>query len=118
MSDDPFAAFKENAPPTKLEETIKPAKNGRKKRKIPPKKSAAAPTPAKPTADTSKPKRERKVRAPRLRRPVMIPIAFLPDLGGLSAEDTSRLMSFIGNMHDLPKKSRRRIAEVLSKIFS
>ena len=107
MNDDPFAAFKEGEPPVE----DKP-KNGRKKRKIPPKKTSA------PVADEPKPKKTRKKREPGQRRPVMIPISMLPELGGFSDEDASRLMSFIGNMHDLPKKSRRRIVEVLGKIFS
>lgn len=115
MTDDPFAAFAEGQPPS--EAPTQPKKRGPKpgaKRAIPPKKTEPVEPPA--TA-----KKERKARKPiqlGQRRPVMIPIGLLPELGGLSDEDASRLMSFIGNMHTLPKKSRRRIAEILSKIFA
>jgi len=114
MSDDPFAAFKENQPPTTDAPPDEGGKNGRKNKKIPPKKTAA---PA-PAADAPKPKKERKTYAPRMRRPVMIPISVLPELGGFSDEEASRLMSFIGNLHDLPKKGRLKIVAALNRIFS
>jgi len=113
MSDDPFAAFKENQPPTTDAPPADKPKNGRKKKKIPPKKTAPV-----AAADAPKPKKERKTYAPRMRKPVMIPISVLPELGGFSDQEASRLMSFIGNLHDLPKKGRLKIVAALNRIFS
>ena len=57
----------------------------------------------------------RKARKP---RPTMIPIGILPALGGLQEVETSMLMSIIGNMQDVPKKSRAKIVAALAKAFA
>ena len=57
-------------------------------------------------------------RAARKPRPTMIPIGILPALGGLAEAETSLLMSLIGNMQDVPKKSRLKIVAALGRVFA
>jgi hypothetical protein len=48
----------------------------------------------------------------------MIPIGILPALGGLQEPETTMLMSIIGNLQDVPKKSRLKIVAALGKVFA
>ena len=108
MSDDPFAAFKEGQPPA---ETSKE----KKARKIPPKKTAA-PAADPPKAD--KPKKERKTRKPRQAKEMRLPISMLLEIGSLSDEESGALLSIGAGLQKLPKKSRGKICQALSKIFA
>lgn len=47
----------------------------------------------------------------------MIPIGVLPALAGLQELETSMLMSIIGNLQEVPKKSRAKIVAALGKVF-
>jgi hypothetical protein len=110
MNDDPFAAFKEGEPPVE----DKP-KNGRKKRKIPPKKTAEA-----------APKKTRKkwiksgpVKGwARSAKEVMIPISTLLELGPMTGEEAGVLLEVSAKLRGFSKKSRQRVALALGKLFS
>lgn len=63
---------------------------------------------------------EQKRRSPRKAkqtRPLMVPIGFLPELGGMKSEDASLLMSLIGNLQTTNKRSRAKIVAALGKLF-
>ena len=109
MSDDPFAAFKEGQPPAADAPKEKKKREPRKK-KIPPKK-VSAPAPA---ADTPKPKKTRK---PRQTKEMRLPISMLLEIGSLSDEESGALLSIGAGLQKLPKKSRGKITQALSKIF-
>ena len=110
MSDDPFAAFKEGQPPAE-------APPEKKKRKIPPKKTAAnGKTPDKVAAPVPQ-KKERKARKPRQAKEMKLPISMLLEIGSLSDEESGALLSIGAGLQKLPKKSRGKITAALSKIF-
>ena len=117
MSDDPFAAFKEAAPPSagepeKKKRGPKPGAN----RAIPPKKTAldeAILDEAIPA-----PKKERKKRTPpKAGKEMRLPISMLLEIGSLSDEESGALLSIGAGLQKLPKKSRGKITAALSKIF-
>jgi hypothetical protein len=99
MNDDPFAAFKEGEPPVE----DKP-KNGRKKRKIPPKKTAEA-----------APKKTRKAKAV---KELKLPISTLLELGPMTGEEAGVLLEVSAKLRSFSKKSRQRVALALGKLFS
>jgi hypothetical protein len=99
MNDDPFAAFKEGEPPVE----DKP-KNGRKKRKIPPKKTAEA-----------APKKARKSKAV---KELKLPISTLLELGPMTGEEAGVLLEVSAKLRGFSKKSRQRVALALGKLFS
>jgi hypothetical protein len=111
---DPFAEFKQGQPP--VEGDPPPAKE-KKKRKIPPKKGATNDTtPAKEAAPA--PKKERKARKPRQAKEMKLPISILLEIGSLSEEESGALLSIGAGLQKLPKKSRQKVTQALSKIFS
>lgn len=134
MSDTPvFSPFATQPPPAPMfpaDAGQAPAgKKTRKKRA--PNKVAKAPKQArKPRHDIAKqvktlgadsllpPNKMATKRAPRKPRRTMIPIGILPALGGLQEAETSMLMSIIGNMQEVPKKSRTKIVAALAKVFA
>ena len=111
MSDDPFAAFKEGQPPVEAPKEKKkrnPPKVGKKKTASNGKTVEAAPAP----------KKERKARKPRQAKEMRLPISMLLEIGSLSDEESSALLSIGAGLQKLPKKSRGKITQALSKIFS
>ena len=110
MSDDPFAAFKEGQPPVEAAADTPKSKNERKKRKIPPKKTA--PVEAAPAA-----KKERKPRQPKAGKELKLPISTLLEIGHLSEEESGALISIGAGLQKLGKKSRGKICAALLKIF-
>jgi ribosomal protein L15 len=115
MSDDPFAAFKEGQPPA-VDDLPKVGKEKKtRKKKIPPKKTAANP----PVADkeATREKTERKTRKPRAAKELKLPISTLLEIGHLSEEESGALISIGAGLQKLGKKSRGRIVAALSKIF-
>lgn len=115
MSDDPFKDFANTQPPA----VETPAKE-KKKRKIPPKKTASNGK-AKPPAAVEAapaPKKERKARKPRQTKEMRLPISMLLEIGSLSGEESGALLSIGAGLQKLPKKSRSKICQALSKIFS
>jgi hypothetical protein len=119
MSDDPFAAFKENQPPA----TNSPAPGNEKKKrkrkkkitgKTQPKKRATSAKVPPTVADTPKPKKTRK---PRQAKELRLPISTLLGIGSLSDEESGVLMSIAAGLQKLSKKSRGRITAALGKIF-
>lgn len=123
----PFSPFSPSPPPTPMFEG---EVTGKKPRKARAKKAA----PQLPAGRQVKPRKaktgtireegtvvnppvptRRRARKP---RPTMIPIGVLPALAGLAEAETSMLMSIIGNMQELPKKSRAKIVAALGKVFA
>ena len=47
----------------------------------------------------------------------MVPLGILPALAGMSEDDASMLMSILGNLSDVPLRSRKRIIAALGKVF-
>ena len=69
----------------------------------------------KPRTEPAPPKP--KPRAKHQPRPVMVPLGILPALAGMSEDDASMLMSILGNLSDVPLRSRKRIIAALGKVF-
>ncbi len=129
MSDTaPFSPFSPTPPPLPAAKPL--AIPGAKRRKAKTAKPARKPRKAKDKhnlaeqvrvlgADSLLPPEKaparRKARKP---RPTMIPIGILPALAGLAEAETSMLMSIIGNLQDVPKKSRLKIVAALGKVFA
>lgn len=119
----PFASFQPSpdAPPVPPETPAKgsTSKKG-KNRGTKPKKAVAgsAAEPAKPAggARIKKPRKTKKIGASRAYK-VDVGLA-LTALVGLSESDASLLETVADMLSDAPKKSRRRIAAALSKIFA
>jgi hypothetical protein len=121
MSDDPFAAFKEGQPPAADEA---PAKT-----KKPRKKKATA---AKPVAVTNggkgykegdtvtlkvKATTPKKTRKPRAAKEFRLPISTFLEIGSLTGEEGSALMTIATGLQKMGKKSRGKIVAALGKIF-
>jgi hypothetical protein len=105
MSDDPFADFHKADDEARVDNPPKE----KKKRKIPPKKTAADTLPAeKPT---------RKPRKPRAAKELRLPISTLLEIGHLSEEESGALISIGAGLQKLGKKSRGKICAALLKIF-
>ena len=111
---DPFAAFKEGQPPTEA-----PKEKKKRERKAKPKGNGKPPTKAaaeKPAAPA--PKKERKARKPRQVKEFRLPISTFLEIGSLSGEEGGALMSIASGLQKLPKRSRTKITQALTKIFA
>jgi len=120
MSDDPFAAFKEGQPPVEAAADTPKPKNGRKKRKIPPKKVTVTKEAAGYNSGdtvTLTVGKTKKTRKPRAAKELRLPISTLLEIGHLSEEESGALISIGAGLQKLGKKSRGKIVAALSKIF-
>jgi hypothetical protein len=61
-----------------------------------------------------KPSRKKGARKP---RPVSVPIDILPALAGMSEADASMLMSILGDLQGVSKRSRVKITAALFEVF-
>ena len=136
MSDTPapFSPFSPSPPPTPMfEEGNATGKKPRKKPekavakpkrkwerravKASPVPLSSLPTHEEATAELLKIKKKRDNANARKPRPVTIGIEALSGLGGLGVDEMKSFMTMVGNMRDVPKKSRLKIVAALGKVF-
>ena len=116
QDDSPFASFQPSTEPPPAAD--KPTKKGGKKKAD---KPAAAPVAAvAPAEGASAPKKPRKRREKKVKpaRELMLPLNAMLELGGLNTVEQSALAAIATSLQSVAKKSRRKIAAALAKIFA